>query len=139
MTGPEDLFRAALAVRAKAYAPFSGFAVGCALRTASGAIFAGANVENQSYPEGWCAETSAIAAMVMAAQGAEDRRIAEVLVAAESRAPVTPCGGCRQRLAEFGRPDTVVHSAGPDGLRESWTLGELLPAAFRSDAAEPGA
>jgi cytidine deaminase len=131
VTGPEDLFHAALAAREKAYAPFSGFAVGCALRTASGKVFAGANIENQSYPEGWCAETSAIAAMVMAATGAEDRVIAEVLVAADSPAPVTPCGGCRQRLAEFGRPDTVVHAAGPEGLRDSWTLGELLPATFR--------
>jgi cytidine deaminase len=131
VTGPEDLFHAALAAREKAYAPFSGFAVGCALRTASGKVFAGANVENQAYPEGWCAETSAIAAMVMGGTGAEDRVIAEVLVAADSPAPVTPCGGCRQRLAEFGRPDTVIHAAGPEGLRESWTLGELLPAAFR--------
>lgn len=130
MTGPEDLFRAALAARAKAHAPFSGFRVGCALRTEAGAIFAGANVENQSYPEGWCAETSAIAAMVMAAETEADRVIAEVLVAADLAPGITPCGGCRQRLAEFGRSDTVVHSAGLDGLRESWTLGELLPAAF---------
>ena len=132
MTGPEDLFRAALAARARAYAPFSRFPVGCALRVATGAIFSGANVENQAYPEGWCAETSAIAAMVMAAERPEDRVIAEVLVAAEMEAPITPCGGCRQRLAEFGRPDTVVHSAGPEGLRESWTLAELLPAGFRT-------
>lgn len=131
MTGPEDLWRAALAARGKAYAPFSGFAVGCAIRTESGRVFTGANMENQSFPEGWCAETSAIAHMVMAAERAEDRVIAEVVVAAELDPPVTPCGGCRQRLAEFGRPDTMVHAADLGAIRASWTLAELLPAAFR--------
>jgi len=133
MTGPEDLFRAALAARAKAYAPFSNFAVGVALRTASGAIFAGANIENQSFPEGWCAETTAIGHMIMAAKTPEDRVIVEVVVAGELSVPLTPCGGCRQRLAEFGRPDTVVHSANAEGIRASWTLAELLPAGFALD------
>lgn len=131
MTGPEDLWHAALAARAKAHAPFSGFAVGVALRTASGRVHLGANVENQSFPEGWCAETSAIAAMVMAAETPEDRVIAEVLVAADHAPPITPCGGCRQRLAEFGRPDTLVHAADLTAIRASWRLAELLPAAFR--------
>ncbi|SFI64064.1 cytidine deaminase [Albimonas pacifica] len=134
MTGPEDLFRAALAARAKAYAPFSNFAVGVALRTASGAIFSGANIENQSFPEGWCAETTAIGHMIMAATALEDRVITEVVVAGELSTPLTPCGGCRQRLAEFGRPDTVVHSANAEGIRASWTLAELLPASFAMDA-----
>ena len=75
----------------------------------------------------------AAAAMVMAAQTDSDRVIAEVVVAAEMDAPITPCGGCRQRLAEFGRSDTMVHSAGPEGLQGSWTLGELLPAGFRME------
>lgn len=131
MTGPEDLWHAALAARTKAHAPFSGFAVGVALRTASGRLHLGANMENQSFPEGWCAETSAIAAMVMAAETPEDRVIAEVLVAADHAPPITPCGGCRQRLAEFGRPDTLVHAADLIGIRASWRLAELLPAAFR--------
>ncbi len=133
MTGPEDLFRAALAARAKAYAPFSNFAVGVALRTASGAIFSGANIENQSFPEGWCAETTAIGHMIMAAKTDPDRVIVEVVVAGELSTPLTPCGGCRQRLAEFGRPDTVVHSANAEGIRASWTLAELLPAGFAMD------
>ncbi len=139
MTGPEDLFRVALKARDQAYAPFSNFAVGVAIRTESGRIFSGANIENQAFPEGWCAETTAISHMIMAAETADDRIIAEVLVAADLPHPITPCGGCRQRLAEFGRPDTMVHSAGPGGLRESWTLAELLPAGFRlSDEPEPG-
>ena len=131
MTGPEDLWRAAVEARAKAYAPYSGFAVGCALRTQSGKVFLGANMENTSYPEGWCAETAAIAHMVMAAEDAADRAIAELVVVAELDPPVTPCGGCRQRLAEFGSPSTMVHCGDPRAIRASWTLGELLPAAFR--------
>lgn len=134
MTGPEDLFHAALAARAKAYAPFSNFVVGVALRTQSGRIFSGANIENQSFPEGWCAETTAIGHMMMAAERPEDRVIVEVVVAGELSTPLTPCGGCRQRLAEFGRPDTVVHSANAEGIRASWTLAELLPAGFALDS-----
>ncbi len=126
MTESDDLLAAAIAVRERAYAPYSNFAVGAAIRSAKGAIYSGCNVENASYPEGCCAETSAIAAMVAAGE----RQIVEVVVCADSEAPVSPCGGCRQRLAEFGRADTVVRAAGPRGTRARWTLGELLPAAF---------
>jgi cytidine deaminase len=129
--GPaEDLFLAALKARDKAYAPHSKFAVGVAIRTASGAIHTGANMENQSFPEGWCAETSAIAHMVMAAITPDDRRITEVAVVADHTPAITPCGGCRQRLAEFGAPETLVHGCGLSGAQASWTLAELLPAAF---------
>jgi cytidine deaminase len=122
----DDLLAAANAARANAHAPYSKFAVGVALRTPSGRIFSGANVECASFPEGWCAETSAIGALVSAGE----REIAEVLVVAEHDAPITPCGGCRQRLAEFGRAGTPVHSAEPGGVRVSYTLGELIPHAF---------
>jgi cytidine deaminase len=122
----QDLFEAAKAARANAHAPYSRFPVGAAVRTASGAIFAGANVENASFPEGWCAETSALGAMVAAGE----REIVEVLVIAEHPEPITPCGGCRQRLAEFGRASTPVIACSPAGERARWTLGELLPAAF---------
>ncbi len=122
----DDLMKAAMAARANAHAPYSRFAVGAALRTASGAVFAGANVENASFPEGWCAETSALGAMVAAGE----RTVATVLVLADHPEPVTPCGGCRQRLAEFGTAETVVISAGPKGERARWRLGDLLPAAF---------
>ena len=132
MAESDDLLAAAIAARERAYAPYSKFAVGAAIRTQSGAIYTGCNVENASYPEGWCAETSAIAAMVAAGEC----MIAEVVVCAESDAPITPCGGCRQRLAEFGRADTVVRAAGPQGERARWTLGALLPAAFYLDDQE---
>ncbi len=124
--GDAELIAAARAVRERAHAPYSGFAVGAALRTDSGRIFTGCNVENVSYPEGSCAETGAIAAMVAAGE----RAIAAVAVVADSPVPITPCGGCRQRLAEFGRADTVVILADLEGERGRMTLGELLPAAF---------
>ena len=122
----EELLQAAETVRKRAYAPYSNFAVGAAVRAASGTIYAGANVENAAYPVGTCAEAGAIAAMIAGG----DRRIVEVLVSGGGAMPITPCGACRQRLREFAGPDTPVHAAGPDGIRATYTLGALLPAAF---------
>ena len=130
-----DLLDAALVAYGNAHAPYSRFQVGAAVRTAGGRIFAGANVENASFPEGNCAEASALAAMVAAGE----RRIVEVLVVAAGERLCTPCGGCRQRLCEFGSPDTLVHLCDPGGLRRTVTLGELLPLSFSldDDVAEP--
>lgn len=125
-----DLHMAALAAQRAAYAPYSRFRVGAAIRAASGAIYAGCNVENASFPEGWCAETSAIAAMISAGE----KEIREVCLVGDGSVPLTPCGGCRQRLAEFGGPETMVHSCDEAGVRQSWTLADLLPAAFALDA-----
>ena len=125
-----DLFEAARAVQANAHVPYSGFAVGAALRTASGRIFVGANVENAAFPEGICAEASAIGAMVSAGE----REIVEVLTVADGDdVTTTCCGGCRQKLREFAGPATPVHAAGPEGVRRTFTLGELLPASFGPD------
>jgi cytidine deaminase len=121
-----ELFEAARAAMQSAYAPYSKFPVGAAILTDNGKVFAGANMENASYPEGWCAEVSAIAHMVMAGE----RRIREVAVCAEKMARITPCGGCRQRLREFGTPATLVHLCDATGVVETVTLGELLPKAF---------
>jgi xanthosine phosphorylase len=121
-----DLFDAALAAYENAHAPYSGFRVGAAVRAASGRIFAGANVENASYPEGNCAEASALAAMVAA--GETDPLEALVLAAGERLC--TPCGGCRQRLAEFAGPELPIHLCDTGGLRQTVTLGDLLPLAF---------
>jgi cytidine deaminase len=126
---PDDLLAAARAAQANAHAPYSLFPVGAAVRTASGRIFAGSNVENVSFPEGICAEAAAIGAMVTAGE----REIVEVLTIADGERVTTCCGGCRQRLAEFAGPDTPVHAAGPEGVRAMFTLGELLPAAFGPD------
>ncbi len=122
----ETLVGAAIAAMARAYCPYSDFPVGAAVRTDAGAVHAGCNVENSAYPQGWCAETSAIAAMV----GAGGRRIVEVAVAGTGDALCTPCGGCRQKLREFADPSTPVHVCGPEGVRRSFTLGELIPEAF---------
>ena len=92
-----ELFAAAKAAQANAYAPYSRFNVGAAILTPSGAIYAGCNVENAAYPQGACAEAGAISAMALAGE----RRIAEILVIGDGDALVTPCGGCRQRIREF--------------------------------------
>jgi xanthosine phosphorylase len=128
----QDLFEAAKAALDHAHAPYSNFRVGAAVRAASGRVFAGANVENASYPEGNCAEASAIAAMVAAGE----RRITEALVVAASERLCTPCGGCRQRLAEFAGPEAPIHLCDPHGLRHTLTLGELLPLSFALGEAE---
>lgn len=125
-TRREALIAAATAVRQQAYAPYSRFAVGAAVLDEQGRIHAGANVENAAYPQGWCAETSALAAMVAAG----GRRVLAVAVCAVADPPVTPCGGCRQRLREFGADDCPVWVTDGGGLRAAHTLGELLPHGF---------
>lgn len=120
------LLDAATKVRENAYAPYSRFKVGAALRTPSGAVFAGCNVENVAYPEGTCAEAGAIAAMIAAGE----TRIAEILVIADSPAPVPPCGGCRQKIAEFAAPDVQVTLCTTDGQRRAVTVADLLPGVF---------
>jgi cytidine deaminase len=118
-----DLARLALA---RAHAPYSRFRVGACVRAASGRLYAGCNVENASYPVGQCAEASAIGAMVTGG----DREIVEVVLVTERAEPCSPCGRCRQQLSEFAHADTPIHLCGPEGLRHSATLGDLLPLAF---------
>jgi cytidine deaminase len=123
----DDLFAAALAARERAYAPYSHYLVGAALRDEQGRIHAGANVENAAYPQSQCAEASAIGVMV--AEGG--RKIAEVLVIADGTLGIpTPCGACRQRLREFASPEVPVHLADPGRVLRTVTLGELLPLSF---------
>jgi cytidine deaminase len=125
----DEMLRLAREARDRAYAPYSNYQVGAVLRAQSGRLYAGCNVENSAYPEGWCAEASAIAAMVMAGE----RSICEVLLLGAGPAPCTPCGGCRQKLAEFAVPTVVVHVFDLQGLRLSVTLDELMPHAFGPD------
>jgi len=120
------LFEAARAVRALAYAPYSRFAVGAALRDETGRVHVGCNVENAAYPVGTCAEAGAVAAMVAAG----GRSIRAILVIGDGPEPVTPCGACRQRIREFAAADTPVHVADPSGLRLTLTLEAILPASF---------
>ncbi len=127
--GLDALFAAAKAAQSHAYAPYSRFNVGAAIRTPGGAIFSGCNVENAAYPQGACAESGAIGAMALAGE----RRIAEILVVGDGEGLCTPCGGCRQRIREFADAQTRVHIAGPEGLRATFTLAELLPHSFGPD------
>jgi len=121
------LIAAARAAREKAHAPYSRFAVGAAVLDEQGRIHAGCNVENAAYPQGWCAEASALAAMVMAG-GKQVQAAAVFAVAPEA---VTPCGGCRQKLREFAQDDVSIHCCTADGvLIRTFTLGELLPFSF---------
>ena len=126
MSSIDALFSAARDARERAYAPYSHFKVGAAILTSSGTIVAGANVENAAYPQGQCAEASAIGMMIMSG----DQAIAEVLVVGDGEALVTPCGGCRQRIREFAGALTPIHVAGLDGHRATFTLAELLPQSF---------
>ena len=131
----DKLFAAASAARAKAHAPYSNYAVGAALLADDGEIYAGCNIENAAFPEGWCAETTAIGHLVMG--GA--KRIVKAVVVAEriDRDRVaggrfcTPCGGCRQRLREVAAgPEIDIWAADPQGASQHFTMAELLPAGF---------
>jgi cytidine deaminase len=122
----EDLLEAARAARGYAYAPYSKFAVGAALIDEQGRIHAGCNVENAAYPQGLCAEAVALGHLVLAG----GRRITAVAVVGEGPGPVTPCGGCRQKLREFADDAVPVVVGDMAGQRGRYTLGELLPASF---------
>lgn len=128
----DDLFEAARIVREQAYVPYSRFKVGAAIRSPSGRVYAGCNVENAAYPVGTCAEAGAIAAMIAGG----DMVIAEILVLGwtdqnpNASALTTPCGGCRQRIREFASASAPIYVAGPEGLRKTFTLDELLPVSF---------
>jgi homotetrameric cytidine deaminase len=120
------LLRAADAAMRNAHAPYSRFKVGAALRAPSGAVYSGANVENAAYPQGQCAEASAIGALVAAGE----TEIAAVAVVSEQLEICPPCGGCRQRLSELARPETPVHLGRPGGEHRTFTVAELLPLSF---------
>jgi cytidine deaminase len=122
-----DLIAAAKSARLKAYAPYSKFLVGAAVRDERGNIHGGCNIENAAYPQGWCAETSAIAAMIMSGGHA----ITEMAVIGTGDLLCTPCGGCRQKIREFAKGDVKIHMCGEDGkVKQTFTLDELLPASF---------
>ena len=123
----QDLVDAAKAARKLAHAPYSKFYVGAAMRDEQGRVHAGANMENAAYPQGWCAECSAIAHLVMAG----GKRITEVAVLGNGDALCTPCGGCRQKIREFASGDVKIHCCTEHGkLLQTFTLDELLPSSF---------
>ncbi len=121
----EGLVAAAQSAMAHAYAPYSGFRVGAALKGSDGRIFLGCNVENSSFPAGICAERSAVACAIVAGT----RTFSTIVVATEADHPTPPCGVCRQVLVEFA-PELQVVSVTTRGAIAHWTLRELLPAPF---------
>ncbi len=124
---PRDLIEAARAARLKAHAPYSKFLVGAAMRDEHGHIHSGCNIENAAYPQGWCAEPSAISALILS--GA--RKIMEIAVIGTGGMLCTPCGGCRQKIREFASGDVKIHCCREDGaIQRTFTLDELLPASF---------
>ena len=125
-TPDPELVAAAQEAHLSAYCPYSHYRVGAAIRTTSGSVIAGCNVENAAYPLGSCAEAGAIAAMVLAGE----RAIAEIVVVTDGDEPGTPCGGCRQRIREFAGPEVAVHSVAASGQTWSTTVAELLPHSF---------
>lgn len=124
-----DLHESARTAMGKSYARYSRFPVGAAIRADDGQIYSGANIEVVAYPEGWCAETTAISHMVMGG----GRKIREIAVIAEKMDACTPCGGCRQRIAEFADADTLIHLCDHDGVVKTITMAELLPYAFDAE------
>ncbi|MCJ8517895.1 cytidine deaminase [Pseudorhizobium tarimense] len=124
-----DLFEAARAAMEKSYSPYSKFPVGAAIRADDGQVYVGANIENISFPQGWCAEPSAISAMIMGG----GRQIAELAVIADKLPLCTPCGGCRQKIAEFASAATRIYLCDDQGVQRTLTMGDLLPYAFETD------
>ncbi|KXG84509.1 cytidine deaminase [Agrobacterium bohemicum] len=126
-----ELFEAARDAMSFAHAPYSKFPVGAAIRAEDGRIYKGTNIENLSFPQGWCAEPSAISAMIMG--GA--KKIAEIAVIAEKLALCPPCGGCRQKIAEFASADTKIYLCDEAGVQKVMTMEELLPFSFKTELA----
>ena len=126
MNNQQKLLNLAKHAATNAYAPYSKFKVGAAIISTNGNFYSGCNVENISYPLGTCAEQGAVSAMI----NGGDNQIAEILIYAESKQLISPCGACRQRIAEFATPQTLVHLASAEGVKQTLTITELLPLSF---------
>jgi cytidine deaminase len=124
-----DLFEAARDAMSFAHAPYSKFPVGAAIRADDGKIYTGANIENLSFPQGWCAEPTAIGCMIMGG----GKKIVEMAVIAEKLALCPPCGGCRQKISEFASADTKIYLCDEVGVQKTMTIDELLPLSFKTD------
>ncbi len=124
-----DLFEAARDAMQFAHAPYSRFPVGAAIRADDGKIYTGANIENLSFPQGWCAEPTAIGCMIMGG----GKKIVEMAVIAEKLALCPPCGGCRQKISEFASASTKIYLCDEIGVQKTMTMDELLPLSFKTD------
>ena len=127
MNNTKDLLNLAQKAASNAYVPYSNFHVGAAILSDSDKLYSGCNVENVSYPVGTCAEAGAIAAMIAGG----DKKIKEILIYASSKELITPCGACRQRIAEFADSSTLIYLADDEGIKQTYTIAELLPYSFK--------
>lgn len=127
MNNQEKLLHLAKTAAANAYAPYSKFKVGAAILSSDGKFYSGCNVENVSYPLGTCAEQSAISAMIAGGS----TQIAEILIYAQGQKLISPCGACRQRIAEFANAQTAVRLASVGGIEQTLSVDELLPHGFK--------
>lgn len=125
----EELLALASDIRSRAYAPYSNHPVGAAILTPSGKTYVGCNVENAAFPQGVCAEASAISAMV----GAGETAISEILVMGPDQEICTPCGGCRQKIKEFADNKTIIHAANSERILKSYSMDDLMPDGFGPD------
>ncbi len=123
----DTMFKKLQKIRKKSYAPYSNFHVGACILTGDGSYHVGTNVENAAYPQGVCAEASAISAMV----GEGHTTIHEIGIIGEGLC--TPCGGCRQKIREFATDGCKIHIFNENGFQKTFTLGELLPESFGPD------
>jgi cytidine deaminase len=127
MNKTQKLLDLAKSASQQAYAPYSNFYVGACVLSDSGKYYCGCNVENISYPLGTCAEAGAISAMVAGG----DKKIKEILIYASSKELISPCGACRQRIAEFADKNTLIHLADAEGIKQTVTIDDLLPHSFK--------
>jgi cytidine deaminase len=125
----DKLFDLVKKAQSYSYAPYSKFNVGSCIISTSGNYYSGANIENAAYPQGCCAEASAISVMIMAGEN----KIKEIGVIGMGELLCTPCGGCRQRIREFGDSSTLIHIFSHSGYKKTFTLSELLPESFGPD------
>jgi len=121
-----EMFALARAAMTKSHTPYSKFPVGVCIRSRSGALFSGCNIGNASYPEGWCAETTAIGHMIMAGE----TELTHVLVLAEKQNSITPCGGCRQRLSEFATDEAVLLLCDQTQVVTRHRFASIFPSGF---------
>lgn len=127
MNNQQKLLSLAQNAASHSYSPYSHFAVGAALLATDGKFYSGCNVENVSFPVGTCAEESAIAAMITGGS----QQIAEILIFADSDTLISPCGACRQRIAEFATPQTIVYLSNCNGVQKELNFSNLLPFSFK--------
>ncbi|KAA0957767.1 cytidine deaminase [Planococcus sp. ANT_H30] len=125
----EQLMEQAIKARGNAYVPYSKFPVGAALLTAEGKVYLGCNIENAGYSLTNCAERTA----VFKAVSEGDKSFVALAVSADTSGPVSPCGACRQVLAEFCPPDMPVYLTNLKGDVQETTISELLPGAFSTE------